>query len=132
MPQPHIAAGGPITLTFDEAVNGIRAGSPAVREYHPDLAAYGSPLAGTWTCVTGSGDPTSCATGAVRRASWTPDAPLDVPASYRLELNPEGSLDVTDLHGNPFRRVRCFSSTQADVPSDQRPAACYSEDEELY
>ena len=124
---PVVGATGPITLTFSQAVTGINPASPTVRR--SDSTGTGPPLAGTWTCFTGSGMTTSCPTGHVRTASWTPDVPLDSPASYRVDLNPEGNLDVTDLDGNPFRRNRCTASTRPDVPSGQTPVRCSREDE---
>ncbi|MGZ5418465.1 MAG: hypothetical protein ACXWDI_14955 [Nocardioides sp.] len=47
---------------------------------------------------------TSCAEGRVRRANWHPAEPLEPGGSYRVQVNPEGVLDVTDLSGNPAGR----------------------------
>lgn len=118
-----VGASGPITVSFNEPVNGINADSPSVR-------TSGGTLAGSWRCFTGSGERTSCATGRVREASWTPDAPLATPGSYAIELNPEGNLDVTDLNGNPFRRVVCSASTQIEVPAKQEPRRCHQLNDE--
>lgn len=97
-----IAPTGPLTLTFNEAVNGISADSVTVRS--SPFPRFGPEEPGTWKCLTGDGASTSCATGRVRRAMWTPDAPLEPSTNYVVELNPESVLDVMDLAGNPFRR----------------------------
>jgi hypothetical protein len=116
--KPVVGANGPITVSFNEPVNGINADSPTVR-------AGGDTPSGSWRCFTGSGERTSCATGRVREAAWTPDAPLATPGSAVIELNPEGNLDVTDLNGNPFRRVVCDASTEVEVPAEQEPRRCH-------
>ena len=92
------------TLTFDEDTTGITASSAVV---HAD--AYGTvhgsgPLVdGTWRCADATGAAVDCATGAVRRADFTPST--TPPAGQLLvELNPEHVLQVTDLAGNPVGR----------------------------
>ena len=95
-----------IVLTFDEAVNGINADSATLRHY--DYPDSGPILPGTWTCATGTGAATSCATGDVRTATFDPTADLTESDNYVLELNPEHQLAVTDLAGNPFNRQQVY------------------------
>jgi hypothetical protein len=108
-PSASQPTGGPITVSFNEVVNGISGTSATVRKGgFPDP---GPVVAGSWTCQTGAGAATSCATGQVRKASFTPTSPLDTFTSYQIELNPEGSLSVRDLGGNPFDRRLVFFFT---------------------
>jgi hypothetical protein len=97
-----------IVLTFNEAVNGINADSATLRQ--SDYPDNGPILPGTWTCATGSGADTSCATGDVRKATFDPTADLSEFESYVVELNPEHQLAVTDLAGNPFDRYQVYVS----------------------
>ena len=95
---------GPFRLTFPQAVNGITAESATVRQYHFDSDEPPGPvLSGRWRCRTAASALTSCSTGRVRIARFWPDAPLH-PGGYAVEVNPEHSLEVTDLAGNPFDR----------------------------
>jgi hypothetical protein len=55
-----------------------------------------------WTCADVFGSPTSCASGTVRRAAFTPAAPTT--GQLFVLLNPEHTLGVTDLAGNPVGR----------------------------
>ena len=90
------ASGTPV-LDFDEDVTGITPTSA------PVIAADGgAPVAGAWTCTDVTGATTSCATGTVRRAAFTPAAPAT--SQLFVLLNPEHSLGVTDLAGNPVGR----------------------------
>ena len=81
-------------LDFDEDVTGITPSSA------PVIAADGgAPVAGAWTCTDATGATTGCATGTVRRAAFTPAVPTT--SQLFVLLNPEHSLGVTDLAGNP-------------------------------
>ena len=75
---------------------------------HYDYPDSGPILPGTWTCATGTGAATSCATGDVRKATFDPTADLTEFESYVMELNPEHQLAVTDLAGNPFDRAQLY------------------------
>ena len=98
----RLDVGEPLTFRFSEAVAGIHDGSVVVQPKRwPD--PLGSPVAGSWTCRDGAGDDTSCADGRVRQVSWTPDEPLSE-NTYRVAINPDGVLDVTDRRGNPVER----------------------------
>jgi hypothetical protein len=89
-------SGTPV-LDFDEDVTGITPTSA------PVIAADGGvPVAGAWTCTDVTGATTSCAAGTVRRAAFTPVAPST--SQLFVLLNPEHSLGVTDLAGNPVGR----------------------------
>ncbi|MGN6574922.1 MAG: hypothetical protein ACTHKG_04485 [Nocardioides sp.] len=101
--SPTWAAGGPVRLQFDEPVRGISVDSVIVRKY--DYPFLGEPIAGRWSCADENGGPSDCVTGAVRRATWTPDGSLPEGSDFLVELNPSGNLDVMDLSGNPFRRT---------------------------
>lgn len=98
----RIDPGGPLKMGFNEIVNGISHTSVTVRRSNwPD--PLGDPVAGTWACTGIDGEPTSCTTGRVTGATWTPQTPLE-PGSYRVTINPDGVLDVTDLAGNPVNK----------------------------
>jgi hypothetical protein len=90
------ASGTPV-LDFDEDITGITPASA------PVIAADGgAPVAGAWKCTDVTGATTSCADGSVRRATFTPAAPAS--SQLFVLLNPEHSLGVTDLAGNPVGR----------------------------
>jgi hypothetical protein len=90
------ASGTPV-LDFDEDVTGITPTSAPVIG-----ADGGAPVAGAWACTDATGATISCATGTVRRAAFTPAAPTT--GQLFVVLNPEHSLGVTDLAGNPAGR----------------------------
>ena len=93
---------GPLTFGFSEDVDGIHDDSIVVQATHwPDPP--GPALTGTWACRDVDGDVTSCRDGRVREVTWTPDAPL-AEGDYRVTVNPDGVLDVTDPRGNPVGR----------------------------
>jgi serine protease len=91
------AAGDPV-LTFSEDVTGVTATSATAHD------AAGAAVPGTWACADATGAVVSCATGALRRATFTPHP--SAAGQIYLTLNPEGSLGVTDLAGNPVGRRR--------------------------
>jgi hypothetical protein len=96
---------GPVTVMFGEPVNGISDTSATVQRVHPESDAEPGPvLEGHWFCRTGSGTATNCATGRVRKATFRPAAPFRPNQYYMVILNPEHSLEATDLAGNPFDR----------------------------
>ncbi|HSV37212.1 MAG TPA: Ig-like domain-containing protein [Nocardioidaceae bacterium] len=88
----------PVTLRFNEAVNGITTTSVVVHRAFQDLV-----VGGTWACKNVAGTATSCVNGQVRTALFTPIEPMAAGADYSLSVNGPGSLGVTDLAGNPFR-----------------------------
>jgi hypothetical protein len=88
-----------VTVDFDEPVTGISTASAVVLP----ISSLAS-VAGSWTCVDDASAAVSCETGAVSQARFAPFVALNSGAFYSLLLNPEGTLDVTDLHGNPFHR----------------------------
>ena len=96
----------PLKVTFSQGVNGITSDSAVVRMLLEDRSgeSEGPVLPGAWTCRTGLRAPTDCETGTVRTARFYPTDPLDPSKIYQVMLNPEFSLAVTDLAGNPFRR----------------------------
>jgi len=101
-----------ITLSFSESVNGISTESAPMNRYaYPTLGAQ---VDGQWTCQNGAGDPTNCLTGQVRKATFAPDAPLDDFQQYVIQVNPEGSLGLTNQAGNPAdprQQLFVFSSS---------------------
>lgn len=97
------SAAGPVVLSFDEDVNGLTTTTAVIRQNTFD-GTTPPPVAGTWACETASGGPTSCQTGAVRTAKFTPATPFEMYGYYEVTLNPEHQLGLTDLAGNPFRR----------------------------
>ena len=94
---------GDVVVRFTEDVNGISPASVLVTNRADD-----QPVAGSWTCSTVDDGSTPCLTGAARTARFTPDAPLPDGEEYALVVNPEGTLDVTDLQGNPVPRQTVF------------------------
>jgi hypothetical protein len=52
----------------------------------------------------------NCLTGNVRSADFEPSTPFSSGSSYYATINPEGTLDVTDLAGNPFHQYQLFFS----------------------
>lgn len=97
-----IGVSDPILVRFNEDVNGIDTSSVTLREQ--TYPTQGPPVSGTWTCQNASGGTANCLTGKVRKATFTPSAPLNN-NYYQVELNPNHSLKVTDLAGNPFDRT---------------------------
>ena len=101
---------GPIPLRFNEDVNGITVTSVLVRQLIGDVDS-GPPLPGTWACRDAANAPTDCETGRVRVARFLPTHELTARREYTVTLNPEFSLDVTDLAGNPFQGDDAYFST---------------------
>ncbi|MFY9913727.1 MAG: Ig-like domain-containing protein [Nocardioidaceae bacterium] len=96
-----------VTLKFSESVHGIDT-TTAVVQHDP----YGTPadVSGSWACKNGAGGTTSCVTGKVRTATFTPTTNFTQFDSYGVVLDPEHTLGATDLAGNPFpyRQVTYF------------------------
>lgn len=98
---PPTSAGGITThsfgLVFAEAVHGIARGTTKVVSLEtPDETPQ--VVHGSWRCTNVHHTRVSCATGAVRDASFRYDTALA--ASY-VDLEPDGHLDVLDRGGNP-------------------------------
>jgi len=106
-PLPRV---GPIPVLFTEDVNGITPSSVLVRMLI-GLSGHGPPLPGAWVCRDAANALTDCQTGKVRVARFRPTDPLAAEREYTMTLNPEFSLDVTDLAGNPFRREELYFQT---------------------
>jgi hypothetical protein len=109
-PSASIAAGlvpvaGPVLVSFDEDVVGLDHSSAPVQRLVSGQPAVGeTALEGTWACTDVTLAPVDCVTGPVRAARFTPGEPLRASSTYRLQLNPEHLLSITDLAGNPFDR----------------------------
>jgi hypothetical protein len=99
--EPSAPPAGPIKVTFSENVNGITSSSAVVRRMF-GFFTDGPVIPGTWACTRGTGAVTNCQTGRVRTARFTPTDPLVASSRYSVTFNPEFSLSVTDLAGNPF------------------------------
>jgi hypothetical protein len=97
---------GPINVTFNEPVNGITAATGTLRRLIGPLRnpTYGPIVPGAWTCADDQGARTSCRSGTVQSAEFTPTHPLKPSENYSMTLNPEHSLGLTDLAGNPCKR----------------------------
>jgi hypothetical protein len=106
VPEGAQALAGPIPVRFSEPVNGITSSSVVVRGPLDSLDPFanGPVVPGTWTCRDASGAATDCEAGPVRTALFTPTQPLTASAYYAVTPNPEFSLAVTDLAGNPLLR----------------------------
>ena len=89
-------------VRFSEAVDGIRSRSIEIRRAEEGEGILGPPLEGRWTCTRLDGHRVPCLDGRVRIARLNPSEPL-VGSRYRIQVNPEGILDVTDPAGNPVR-----------------------------
>ena len=101
----HVPRVGPIVLTFNEAVNGLTDNSVTVRQINVfDSSPPGPVIPGELVCKKASGVGTSCTEGRVRSATFRPSAAFDQGQYFLVELNPEHSLEATDLAGNPFDR----------------------------
>jgi len=112
-----VAVAGPVNLTFDEAVNGIRASSALVRQSGVVTGGPAGPaLEGHWDCLNRSGATTDCVTGRVRTATFTPVDPLTPGTYYEAVLNPEHSLEVTSMAGYPFDRDLFLFVTDGGTP----------------
>jgi len=97
---------GPIKVIFSENVNGITSNSIMVRRLfgNGDVFTNGPVVPGTWACRSGSRAVTNCETGRVRTARFTPTQAFVASGYYSVTPNPEFSLAVTDLAGNPVER----------------------------
>ena len=93
---------GVLKVTFDEAVTGLTNASAVVRGNPDEVEPF--VVRGTWACKDSAGQSTDCASGAVLTATFTVEAGQPEPEfGYRVELNPEGTLGLTDLAGNAPR-----------------------------
>ena len=115
--RPELAARSTVSFCrstrSNENVNGLTHRSVTVRPVDPEGTAPPQPvLAGRLTCTTRSGRVTSCTTGHVREATFEPSVRLRPNQYYLVELNPEHSLGVTDLAGNPFDRDGILVTTR--------------------
>jgi hypothetical protein len=98
-----INQGDPLKLDFSENVNGINTTSAPVHQELPD-GSQGPAVPGAWTCLTANATVTDCETGSLRTASFAPTNGFAAGHWYHIDLNPEFTLDITDLAGNPMRR----------------------------
>jgi Bacterial Ig-like domain len=103
-----------IGLRFTETVTGITASSVLLRRTvgFSFPQRYGPRVPGGWACADESATNVDCATGTVRVATFTPTNPLAAGRDYSVMLNPEHTLSVTDLAGNPFKRREQFLRTR--------------------
>ena len=90
-------SGAPV-LTFSEDVTGISGTSAQIY----DSARNDVP--GAWSCTDAAGAVAACAVGSVRTATYVPAPTFALTGQLFVELNPDGSLGVTDLAGNPVGR----------------------------
>jgi hypothetical protein len=96
-----------VTVVFTEDVVGVSPASAQMTYAQGGFYGFpGTPLAGSWQCADALGATSSCLTGPVRTAVFTPDAPLPSLGAFATVLNPEHVLDVTDLAGNPAGGAR--------------------------
>jgi hypothetical protein len=102
-----------VTVNFSENVNGISGSSAVVGLFDFTTSSVGTPVPGAWACFNSTNVSTSCATGNVRHAKFTPSSALTPTTQYVVALNPEHSLGVRDLAGNPFHRDLEFFFTSS-------------------
>jgi hypothetical protein len=95
-----------IGLRFTETVTGITASSVILRRVigFSFPQRYGPVIPGEWVCADEAATDVDCATGTVRVATFTPTNALAAGRFYSVMFNPEHTLSVTDLAGNPFKR----------------------------
>jgi hypothetical protein len=92
-------AAGPITVYFENLVTGLRSPTiypPVKKDYTPS-----APVSGTWTCTDPQQHEVSCADGVFGSATFAPATPLQPGSLYWFVPNPEHTLDLMDLAGNP-------------------------------
>ena len=97
------------TINFSEKVDGVSTSSVRFSSVSTPLAFL--PM-DTVTCYPEKnlgGTPVDCLTGDVRSAAFVPSTPFST-GSYYATINPEGTLDVTDLAGNPFHQFQLIFS----------------------
>jgi len=86
----------PVTATFNEPdMSGITASS-----FFMMLEGSATPLAGALACTGATGASVTCATGAVKTATFTPASPLVPGESYVASVSPASAPTVVDAAGN--------------------------------
>jgi hypothetical protein len=95
---------GRIKLVFARAISGLDTTSAPVHRLTGDFDPDGAPSAGKWTCFDKTAAVASCTTGRVRTALFRPDSPFTPGRDYDVELNPEHTLQISDVRGNPYDR----------------------------
>ena len=90
----------PLRVSFDEPVHRLTTGNVVLRPKH------GRIVDARLRCFNGAGVRTSCATGQVRRATLTPNAPLDRGKTYVAIVDPAGVAPVVDRVRNPVALTR--------------------------
>ena len=93
---------GVLKVSFDEPVTGLSSSTAVVSGTSEEDDPF--VIRGSWACKDIAGQSTDCASGAVLTATFTVEAGQPDPEyGYRVELNPEGTLGLTDLAGNAPR-----------------------------
>jgi hypothetical protein len=95
-----------VKVNFDESVDGISANSVNITTATENAPPIPISPPVCWSAENLGGSQVDCLTGHVRSMNIVPIAPLPQNTDYYAIINPEGTLDVTDLAGNPFRQLR--------------------------
>jgi GH25 family lysozyme M1 (1,4-beta-N-acetylmuramidase) len=90
----------PLRVSFDESVHRLTTSNVVLRPKH------GHGVAATLRCFNRSGDPTSCVTGRVRRATLIPKTALDRGKTYLAIVDPTGVAPVVDRVRNAVALTR--------------------------
>jgi hypothetical protein len=91
---------GALVVTFDEPVHHVNTSNIVIRP------KGGKPVAARLHCADGSGDPTPCGTGRVRRAVLQPRTTLSRHTDYVAMVDPAGVGPVVDRVANPVALTR--------------------------
>jgi hypothetical protein len=101
--SPPGSRAGPVRVTFDEPVHRVNTTNVVLR------IKGGKLVPARLHCLDGSGDPTPCGTGRVRRAVLQPNSTL-AKGSYIAIVDPAGVPPIVDRAANPVaRKSRTFS-----------------------
>jgi GH25 family lysozyme M1 (1,4-beta-N-acetylmuramidase) len=97
--EPGSRAGG-MVVAFDEPVHHVNTSNIVIRP------KGGKRVAARLQCTDGSGDPTPCGTGRVRRAVLRPRSALSRHTDYVAMVDPAGAGPIVDRVANPVALTR--------------------------
>ena len=95
---PSSSADG-LSLRFPEDVVGLHGGSAVLL-----VGQQRQVVPGTWACRDLAGAEVDCVSGPVRQAVLQVSDPSALPGDRVVRLDPEHTLDLRDLAGNPYYR----------------------------
>ena len=113
---PPLLAGSPFSVTFSRPVAGITTSDFTVNEVGSNTG-----IAATIACADGSGNPVSCATGAVSQATLTPTSPLIAGEYYFVLVNQAAGGVVGDPDGVALPVSQTYVRAQTGFTAFQYP-----------